>query len=260
MRETPRTVLINRYRFSLLGVYEALRYRAEQNQDRHRGQEEDEGRRVQPPGDARRPGDRIAPALIPVLFATDALLRAHPSGRHGCVLQRLAGLLRLSAQHQKPYAFGKLERLTRIVFANGSRILSLPGTPRAVRGYTADLLIIDEAAWVLDEVYGAADPMLAVTGGRLVALSTPWGRRGWFFREWTEGGASWHRVKVTAYGCKRITAEFLEERRRSMPAMVFASEYECRFTDTVDSLFRTEDIERAFTSDVQPLFTKRFLP
>jgi hypothetical protein len=24
--------------------------------------------------------------------------------------------------------------------------------------------------------------MLAVTGGRLVALSTPWGRRGWFYQ------------------------------------------------------------------------------
>jgi len=64
--------------------------------------------------------------------------------------------------------------------ANGSRILSLPGTEATVRGFSADLLIIDEAARVHDSLYEAVRPMLAVTGGRLVALSAPWGRRGWF--------------------------------------------------------------------------------
>ena len=68
--------------------------------------------------------------------------------------------------------------------ANGSRILSLPGSEATVRGFSADLLVIDEAARVDDSLYEAVRPMLAVTGGRLVALSTPWavaagsGRRG----------------------------------------------------------------------------------
>jgi hypothetical protein len=60
--------------------------------------------------------------------------------------------------------------------ANGSRVLSLPGTERTVRGYSAvRLLIVDEASRVLDELYGAIRPTLAVSGGRLVALSTPLG-------------------------------------------------------------------------------------
>lgn len=145
------------------------------------------------------------------------------------------------------------ESLTRIVFENESRILSLPGTPRAVRGYTADLLIIDEAAFVLDEVFQAADPMLAVSGGRLIALSTPFGKRGWFYNAWS-GDGDWHRTRVTAQDCPRITPDFLEGKRREMPPVVFASEYLCEFGDTVDSYFRTEDIEAMFTDDVKPLF------
>ena len=39
-----------------------------------------------------------------------------------------------------------------------------------------------------------------------------------------------------------------------MPDTWFRSEYECEFSDTIDSVFRSEDIERAFSSDVAPLF------
>jgi hypothetical protein len=152
-----------------------------------------------------------------------------------------------------PPVKAEAESQTRIVFDNGSRILSLPGTPRAVRGYTADLLIIDEAAFVIDEVFHAADPMLAVSGGRLIALSTPFGKRGWFWHEWTSATA-WHRTTVTAPECPRISAEFLEEKRRTMPPHVFASEYLCEFGDTVESFFRSQDLDAMFTDEIRPLF------
>lgn len=152
-----------------------------------------------------------------------------------------------------PPVHAEAESMMRITFENGSRILSLPGTPRAVRGYTASLLIIDEAAFVLDEVFQAADPMLAVSGGRLIALSTPFGSRGWFYNEWT-GSGNWHRTKITAPECTRISAEYLEEKRRSLPPHVFASEYLCDFSDTAANYFRTEDLQRMFSGEVRPLF------
>ena len=40
--------------------------------------------------------------------------------------------------------------------------------------------------------------MLAVSGGRIILLSTPFGKRGFFHHEWTEGGPEWERVMVTA--------------------------------------------------------------
>ena len=70
--------------------------------------------------------------------------------------------------------------------------------------------------------------MLAVSRGRLVALSTPFGQRGWFWEEW-EGGGPWKRVQVTWRDCPRITADFIAEETRSMGAAWVAQEYECSF-------------------------------
>jgi phage FluMu gp28-like protein len=99
------------------------------------------------------------------------------------------------------------EPATRVEFANGSRILSLPGTEKTVRGLSkVSMVIIDEAARVEDELIAAVRPMLAVSdfGGRLIALSTPFGKRGWFFEAWHNGGEDWTRVEVRAEDCPRI--------------------------------------------------------
>ena len=63
----------------------------------------------------------------------------------------------------------------------GSRIISLPGDEKNIRGYSGvTLLVIYEAARVSDVLYRSVRPMLAVSKGRLVCLSTPFGKRGWF--------------------------------------------------------------------------------
>ena len=137
--------------------------------------------------------------------------------------------------------------------ANGSRIISLPGRAELIRGYSADLLVLDEAAWVPDSLYESVRPMLAVSGGRLIALSTPFGKRGWFYGAWSSS-ERWHRTKVTASQVTRISPEFLEEERRSLPANVFAAEYECVFGDSLASVFSTEDVLDALSDEVEPLF------
>jgi phage FluMu gp28-like protein len=138
--------------------------------------------------------------------------------------------------------------------SNGSRIEALPGTEKTVRGFSGvDLLIVDEAARVADELYYAVRPMLAVSGGRLLMLSTPFGKRGVFYEEWS-GGSAWERYTVTAEECPRIPSEFLEEERRTLGPWWFAQEYECRFMDTLDQVFATEVIHKAITGEVAPLF------
>lgn len=138
---------------------------------------------------------------------------------------------------------------------NGSRVVALPGSQKTVRGFSGvALLIVDEAAQVDDALYHAVRPMLAVSGGRLVLLSTPWGKRGFFHKEWTEGGPSWQRVEVNVYQCPRIPADFIEEERRSLPRHVFDSEYGCQFTETEDAVFAYADIHAAPSADVTPLF------
>lgn len=135
---------------------------------------------------------------------------------------------------------------------NGSRILGLPAKPSTVVGYSgATLLLIDEAARVGDELYRSVRPMLAASRGRLVALSTPFGKRGWFFEEW-EGANAWMRVKVMATDCPRIPAAFLEEEERSLGERWYEQEYNCSFRDAIDSVFGASVIEAARSDDVQP--------
>lgn len=148
--------------------------------------------------------------------------------------------------------------------ANGSRILSLPASEGTVRGFTANKIIIDEAARVPDDLYRAVRPMLATTNGQLTLMSSPWGRRGFFYEEWhanqTNPDDRWKRVRVTATECPRITPEFLAEEKRSMGEIWFNSEYMCLFTETVNSLFRYEDVDDAFHDDVLPLFASATRP
>jgi len=147
------------------------------------------------------------------------------------------------------------ETTLRLELQNGSRIVSLPSSEGTIRGYSGvRLLVVDEAARVSDELYYAVRPMLAVSEGRLIAMSTPFGRRGWFFDAWQLGGASWSRTKITAFECPRIAAEFLEVEKAAMPARWFAQEYLCEFADAEDSAFDYELVSAAVTDEVRPLF------
>src|SRR5207248_3950329 len=66
---------------------------------------------------------------------------------------------------------------------------------------------------------------------QLIALSTPFGKRGWFFREWFNDKRPWKRVRVTADDCPRISKEFLEdERLGARSESWFRQEYYCDFT------------------------------
>jgi hypothetical protein len=141
-----------------------------------------------------------------------------------------------------------------MALANGSRIEALPGTEKTIRGFSGvDLLILDEASRVADELYHAVRPMLAVSGGSLMMLSTPYGKRGVFFEEWTEG-AGWERYEIPASEVPRISEEFLAEERRALPTRVYQQEYFCAFVETDDQVFSYEDVEGAITEEVTPLF------
>jgi hypothetical protein len=141
-----------------------------------------------------------------------------------------------------------------VELANGSRIEALPGTEKTIRGFSgASLLIVDEAARVDDGLYYAIRPMLAVSGGRLMMLTTPYGKRGVFYEEWTNG-EGWERYEVPATECPRISQAFLEEESRALPARIYRQEYFNSFEETDDQVFSYEDVQAAMSEDVTPLF------
>jgi hypothetical protein len=138
---------------------------------------------------------------------------------------------------------------------NGSRIVALPGQEKTVRGFSGVTLIIeDEASRVDDLLYRTMRPMLATSGGRLILMSTPFGKRGHFFEEWSNAGNSWERLECKASDCPRIPQPFLEEERASLGEWWFRQEYLCEFVQTLDNVFSYDLIMSAISADVKPLF------
>jgi len=149
------------------------------------------------------------------------------------------------------------ESALRMELSNGSRIIALPGKEATIRGFSGvSLLIIDEASRVEDALYQSVRPMLAVSGGRIILLSTPFGKRGFFHSEWTDG-QDWRKVKITADQCPRINKDWLERERAMIGDWWFLQEYFCEFVETDDQVFSYDDIQAALDSDIKPLFERR---
>jgi len=148
------------------------------------------------------------------------------------------------------------ESVLKAEFGNGSRIISLPGSEKTTRGYAgAHLVICDEAARCDDALMAALRPSLATVDGSLICLSTPAGKRGFFFEAFTGSDPQWTRIRVPASECPRISAEFLANERSSLGPMRFSEEYELAFLDDQTAVFPTDIIARAFShKEVLPLW------
>jgi hypothetical protein len=143
------------------------------------------------------------------------------------------------------------ESQTRLELQNRSRIVCLPGKEETIRSFSSvKLLVIDEAAKVPDDLYGSVRPMLAVSQGRLLCLSTPFGKRGFFWHAWTHGGDDWHRVRVTWEQCPRISADFIAQERRSLSDSWVNQEYNCSFESLEGLVF--PDFEARCAIDQAP--------
>ena len=142
--------------------------------------------------------------------------------------------------------------LTRVLLKNGSRIYSLPAgrTGYFIRGFTIDMLIADEAAYIPETVWNAVIPMIAVSRktrgmGFLVLLSTPFGRGGYFYDSFTDKDfMSFH---VSSENCKRIPLEFLKKEKQRMSKVEYAQEYLGEFVEDFNQFFRTNVIKQAMT-------------
>jgi hypothetical protein len=139
------------------------------------------------------------------------------------------------------------------VLKNGSRIVGLPGRDDTTRGFSATLLVIDEAARVSDAMYKSLRPMVATTGGVIWLMSTPNGKQGFFYEEWEYRQADWTRVSVPATECPRIGNEFLEEERRSLGPEWFAQEYMGEFVSRGTEAFDRELVEAMLDERVEGL-------
>jgi hypothetical protein len=182
----------------------------------------------------------------------------------------LSRALRQSKEFFRKHVLNTLHRLdwpvpprkqpgaTSMELANGSEVIALPSKSETVVGYSGvALLVIDEGARVPDELYHFLKPMLAVSRGRVVALSTPHGKQGWFWEQW-EQGVGWERHFAAAPpagdGCPRHTPEFLAEELREKGPRLFGQEYLGQFNSVIDDYFPEDAIRAAVAGGGRPLF------
>lgn len=141
---------------------------------------------------------------------------------------------------------------TKALLSNGSRIYCLPTgrTGHFIRGFTIDLLIADEAAFIPETVWLAITPMLAVSRkmrklGRIVLLSTPFGKGGYFFDTFSDN--DFRQFHVSSEDCRRIPSDFLRKERERMSKVEYAQEYLGEFIDDYAQFFPTKLIKESMT-------------
>lgn len=140
-----------------------------------------------------------------------------------------------------------------VELVNGSRIISLPGTEATVRGYSApDLILVDEAAKVEDELLYSVLPMMAANpDSQLIAMTTPYGKRGWFSDAFHSEDGDWEKHRVTVHEVEHITPAEVETFKRLMPAWWFASEFLVEFLDALGAAFSSDDIRAMVNRDLE---------
>ncbi len=127
---------------------------------------------------------------------------------------------------------------TRIKFKNESWVIALPcGVSGAtLRGHTANLIILDEAAFIPEEVINNVTlPMLSTTDGSCWMLSTPYDREHVFYRTFND--PSWSVYHLPSSVNPLIKKEFLEEQRKLVGEINYKQEYEAQFVDDVNAYF-----------------------
>lgn len=120
---------------------------------------------------------------------------------------------------------------------NGSVIHCLPTgeSGYGIRGYTIDLLIADEAAFIPEAVWSAVTPMMATTKGDTILLSTPYGREGYFARCFNDD--AYTKFHISSEECGRIDKDFLVHEKQTMTKLQYSQEYLGEFVDELMQFF-----------------------
>jgi len=141
---------------------------------------------------------------------------------------------------------------TEIHLHNDSTIIALPCSEDLLRGYTADLIICDEAAFMPEEtITQVMFPMLSATDGTAIFLSTPWGKNHFFYKAYTNPDYSVHHAKSTE--CPLTKPEFLQEQKRILPDEIYRSEYLAEFTETQHCFFPQDLIRQCIDPTLEQI-------
>lgn len=203
---------------------------------------------------ARQSGKSTVTSLLALHRATTKpgalVLLVSPSLRQSAELFRKVASYRRAMP--RPPALVEDNKLS-MELANGSRIVSLPGSEATIRGFSAPSLVIeDESGDVPDDLYTAVRPMLAVSRGQMILVGTPKGKRGHFYENWQRPD-EWRRISVSVHQNPRLSPQEIDEMRRDLGPL-FPQECECQFIDAASGrVYEGFDDERNIIEEAPPL-------
>lgn len=132
---------------------------------------------------------------------------------------------------------------TELWLENGSKVVALPGDPATVRGYTPALILLDEASRIDNGVLASTTPMLAESDGDLICLSTPAGRRGFFYEAWADESQQWERISAKRVDYpNRVRPGFLQSELKTLGPALYSQEHENAFIEDGDQLISDASI------------------
>ncbi len=124
----------------------------------------------------------------------------------------------------------------------GSITVKTADNPDGLRGVGLDFLVIDEAAFISEEVWTAClRPALSDREGSALIISTPRGRN-WFHHAFQRGQdpliEDWRSWQRPTQGNPYIRIEEIEEAKVLLPERIFQQEYEAAFLEDGGTVFR----------------------
>ncbi|RLC33239.1 MAG: hypothetical protein DRZ76_04540, partial [Candidatus Nealsonbacteria bacterium] len=179
-----------------------------------------------------------------------------PSKRQSMIMMdRIQGFLMSMDDKIRRKLVRKMLR-TVIYFRNGSQIVALPCSVHLLRGYTAHLILADEAAFFRDDetiFYSVLFPMLSTTDGTLIVSSTPWGKNNVFYQfnqdpKFSKHVVTWRNVVEAGL----VKQEFIEEMKRLLPEERFKMEFEAEFIEDEDSWLKQDLLAKAIDPELTP--------
>jgi phage FluMu gp28-like protein len=159
-----------------------------------------------------------------------------------------------------------LLKSSEIIFANGARVVAVPGRPDTVRGFSANALLTEFAFFEDDDAtWRAILPSITnpLRGGekKIRIISTPNGKSGRFFKIIDENLLNPVEGRKMAWSCHKVTIH--DAVRMGLPVDIeqiregmgdpegFAQEFECEFLDSSNVLLPYDIIALGESADAQ---------
>jgi len=127
-------------------------------------------------------------------------------------------------------------------FFNGTTIHTFPAVPEALRGSeNVACVFLDEAAHfkLLDDrvIYDALEPNIANTEGDFICISTPNGRRGFFYDLWCEENEYYKLTQPYTVSYGLLLSESYVNSKKNDLRIDFEQEFNCQFTTSQNAAF-----------------------